>query len=108
MHGTKICDALRGRHLLRFRYRDHLTATVVEPYTYGINKKGHQVLSAWLITGETHDVHPPFWRLYLETDMSQVEVLDDRFENNRRGYNPNAKEFEHIQCRIAPPGVRTI
>lgn len=103
MHGTRICNALAGRHLLRFRYKDHSTATVVEPYTYGINKKGHHVLSAWLVSGETHDLHAPFWRLYLESEMSQVEVLKDRFESNRTGYSPNAKGFQHIECRVAAP-----
>jgi hypothetical protein len=60
MHGTQICDALQRRRLLRFRYKDHLGPTVVEPYVYGENKSGNLVLSAWLVSGETHDLTPPY------------------------------------------------
>jgi hypothetical protein len=106
MHGNQICDALRRRRRLRFFYKDHLTPTVVEPYTYGENRAGHLVLSAWLVSGETHDTTPPLWRLYLDGEMHRVEVLEIGFETNRPEYNPNDSRFKHIQCRVAQPVPR--
>lgn len=100
MHAPIICDALRRRRHLRFWYKNHPTATVVEPYTYGENSAGHNALSAWLVSGETHDVQPPLWRFYLESEMTRVEVLPDVFAANRTGYNPNDSRFKVIRCRV--------
>lgn len=102
MHAMQICDALQRRRHLRFYYKDHLTPTVVEPYTFGENKSGNLVLSAWLISGETHDLTPPLWRLYLDEQMRRVEVLETAFEENRPGYKPNDSRFEMVRCRVAP------
>jgi hypothetical protein len=106
MHGNQICDALRQRRHLRFYYKDHLTPTVVEPYTYGENTAGNLALSAWLISGETHDRRLPSWRLYLASEMHRVEVLEIGFETNRAEYNPNDSRFKHIRCRVAEPATR--
>src|SRR4051812_41472983 len=103
MHGTQICDALQRRRLLRFRYKDHAGPTVVEPYAYGESKAGNLVLSAWLVSGETHDLTPPLWRLYRDDEMRMVEVLPDDFQANRPGYKPNDSRFQFIRCRIADP-----
>lgn len=105
MHGTTICDALRHRRLLRFWYKDHSSPTTVEPYTYGQNKAGHMALSAWLVSGTTHDLKPPFWRLYLDSDMTRLEVLQEGFKENRRGYKPDDSRFTLIQCRVTPPEI---
>jgi hypothetical protein len=103
MHGTQICDALQRRRLIRFRYKDHLGPTVVEPYVYGENKAGNLVLAAWLVSGETKDVTPPLWRLYRDDEMHMVEVLPEVFRTNRADYKPNDSRFEFIRCRLADP-----
>ena len=100
-HASQICDALQSRRHLRFYYKDHLTPTVVEPYTYGENAAGNRMLSAWLISGETHDPTPPLWRLYREEEMRRVEVLGTTFAQNRPGYNPSDSRFRSIRCRVA-------
>lgn len=105
MYAAQICDALQRRRLLRFRYKDRSTPTVVEPYVYGENTSGHMALSAWLLSGETHDSNPPFWRLYLEDEMQAVDVLSEEFSANRKGYNPNDRQFRLVRCRVAPPAA---
>lgn len=101
MPSSLICDALNRRQLLRFRYKDHTSPTTVEPYTYGENKTGNLVLSAWLVSGATHDTKSPFWRLYREDDMHSVEVLSETFSHDREGYNPNDGRFQVIRCKVA-------
>lgn len=100
IHSSKICEALNSRRLLRFYYKDHTSPTVVEPYTYGENSAGNYALSAWLLSGETHDVRPPLWRLYREDEMDRVEVLAETFNANRNGYNPRDSRFRLIRCRV--------
>jgi hypothetical protein len=101
MHAATICEALQQRRMLRFRYKDRSTNTVVEPYLYGENTAGHTVISAWLVTGETHDTKAPYWRQYFVKEMQWVELLPDRFESNRPGYNANDPHFRTIECRVA-------
>jgi hypothetical protein len=105
MYRSQICDALNRRRLLRFLYKDHPTHTTVEPYTYGKNKAGHFTLSAWLVSGETHDPKPPLWRLYREDEMHAVEVLKDEFAKDRPGYKPSDSRFAVILCKLASPGA---
>lgn len=102
MYASAICEALNQRRLLRFRYKDHATLSTVEPYTFGANKKGNDALSAWLVSGTTHDDRPPFWRLYLVSEMTQIEVLAEDFASNRDGYNPSDTRFQVIRCRVGP------
>ena len=105
MYGPLICDAIIRRRLLRFRYKDHASSTTVEPYTFGLNKAEHFVLSAWLVAGATHEDQPPYWRLYRLDEMHQVEVLQESFATNRPGYKPNDSRFARIDCRVRPPGA---
>ena len=94
-----ICDAIRQRRLLRFRYKDHLTLTTVEPYVFGDNQKDHAALRAWLVEGETHSNTGKRWRMYLVDEMTNVELLGLRFEHNQPDYQPNDEGFKHIVCR---------
>lgn len=100
MKAALICEALRRRCLLRFRYKDHSTLTVVEPYTYGETSAGNNALSAWLVSGETKDATPPLWRIYRESEMKHIEILEDTFAENRAGYNPWDSRFRLIRCRV--------
>lgn len=103
MHGQIICDAISRRRLLSFRYKDHVTPTVVEPYLYGINQADHHALRAWLREGATHSVNGPRWRMYLPEEMRDIQVLDERFDTNRPGYHAIDNGFAHILCRVSPP-----
>ena len=103
MHQAKICEALQRRRLLRFRYKDRLTPTTVEPYMLGEFSNGHEILVAWLLSGDTSDVTPPMWRQYREDEMDRVEVLTDGFDKNREGYNSSDSRFRRVRCRVAPP-----
>jgi hypothetical protein len=94
-----ICDAIRQRRLLRFRYKDHLTPTTVEPYVCGDNLKDHAALRAWLVEGETHSTAGKRWRMYLVDEMKDLEVLGARFDRNQPDYEPNDEGFNRIVCR---------
>lgn len=100
---TKICEALQRRRLLRFKYKDRLLPTTVEPYMFGEFSNGNEMLVAWLISGETGDATPPMWRQYRADEMGRIEVLTEGFGKNREGYNPNDARFRRVQCRVAPP-----
>jgi hypothetical protein len=105
MHESVICEALAQRRLLRFRYKERATDSVVEPYLYGENSAGHLVISAWLVSGETHAASAMLWRQYFVHEMHWVEMLAERFGTNRPGYNPTDPHFREIRCRVADPDM---
>lgn len=71
---------------------------------FGEFSNGHDILVAWLVSGETSDATPPMWRQYREDEMDRVEVLAEGFDKNREGYNPSDSRFRSVRCRVAAPG----
>jgi hypothetical protein len=100
MHNEIICEAINHRRLLRFRYKDHLSTTVVEPYVFGVNEASHHALRAWLREGATHSGTGSRWRMYLPVEMKDLQVLEERFDPNRPGYKAVDHGFTHILCRV--------
>lgn len=99
--GRIICDALESRQLLQFQHKDRSIPTVIEPYIYGVNSAGHLAVSGWLVSGQTSEEGPPFWRMYLAADMRDVALAERHFGANRPGFNPNDPHFREIVCRVA-------
>ncbi|MFL5575803.1 MAG: hypothetical protein ACJ79S_07545 [Gemmatimonadaceae bacterium] len=100
MDGT-ICEAIRGRRLLIFEYADLMR--VVEPHLYGINSAEHEALTAWLRPGNSRVDPQGGWRNYLVADMHHVQILDERFDGPRAGYNARDPRLVRIFCAL-PPG----
>jgi len=93
-----ICDAIKNKKLLQFRYDDRVR--VVEPHLLGRNTAEHDVLSAYLVRGYTESDARPLWRLYLMREMKQLSVLDESFSEPRKDYNPKDQRMERIYCRL--------
>ncbi len=104
MYDQLICEAIRQRRQLRFRYKDYYATTVVEPYVFGVNEAEHRALRAWLISGVTHSDTLSKWRMYLTSEMKDVQILDDVFEASRPGFRSFDHGFERILCRVSVEG----
>ena len=100
MHST-ICDAIRMRRLLMFGYGD--AVRVVEPHIYGVNTAGHEALSAWLRSGMSRADPDGGWRMFLVSEMRDLQLLDERFEGARPGYNPGDPHLPRVHCRLGAP-----
>ena len=95
---VRICDAIRSRHLLEFRYDGY--SRVVEPYVYGESAKGKRLLRAYQIegTGFSRDEHP--WRLFDQEKITGLRASVRTFQGMRPDYNPNDPAMEVIFCRL--------
>jgi hypothetical protein len=100
MHEQIICEAIGRHRLLRFRYKDHGTTTVVEPYAFGMNTSGHQALRAWLREGATHSTVGSRWRMYFPVEMRVLQILEEPFDPVRPGYKSVDHGFTHIVCSV--------
>jgi len=101
MHDQLICEAIKQHRQLRFRYKDYYSTTVVEPYVFGVNDAEHRALRAWLIAGATHSDTRSRWRMYLASEMKDVQILDDVFEASRPGFTSFDHGFRRILCKVS-------
>lgn len=103
MHRELICDAIQGRRLLEFRYKDE-QIRVIEPHQIGETADGHELVLGWLVRGQADQTG---WRLYRTADVSDLRALDEQFVEPRPGFNPSARYFATTHCTLLPqPGVR--
>jgi hypothetical protein len=73
---------------------------VVEPHLYGVNTAGHEALSAWLRPGFSRTDPAGGWRMFLVSELRELQVLDERFDGPRAGYNPNDPHVPQVYCRL--------
>lgn len=98
MKNPQIITAIQGRKILSFTYDGH--ARIVEPYTYGIDSKGHPALRAYQTGGTSQSGRLPEWRLFHENDMRQIAVLDTSFAPRLSEYRRGDKAFSTIYREI--------
>jgi hypothetical protein len=97
MHAL-LCQAIRRRQLLMFGYGD--SVRVVEPHMYGVTTAGNQALSAWLRPGHSRTQPEGGWRMFLISEMREVQALDDTFAGPHAGFNPRDPHMPEVYCRV--------
>lgn len=95
---TEICSAISERRLLDFYYENF--HRIVEPYTYGIDTAGNDVLSAYQIEGQVEKGYIPSWRLFSIEKMKNVQLLSKSFSTNQCEYRKRDKRMTRIYCEI--------
>lgn len=101
-----ICDAISRRLLMMFAYAD--TVRVVEPHMCGINSAGHAVLSAWMLAGYSRSDPDGGWRTFLLDRMWAAQMLPQRFEEARPGFNPDAVHMQRVICTLSLTQPRAV
>ncbi len=98
MKYPELVKAIHERRLVTFRYEGLMRKA--EPYTYGINKKGHEVLSAFRVAGSSKSENRPMWRLYLISEMRNLQITDETYSAIRSGYKRNDSRMEKIFAQL--------
>lgn len=93
-----ICDAIRTRSLLEFDY--HGLRRVVAPYCHGVSTRGHEVLRAVQVRGESRAGGLGFGKLWIVADLVGLRLSGEHFEPDDPHYNPNDRAMPQIHCRI--------
>ena len=92
-----ICDAIAQRMLLEFDYdRAH---RVVEPHCFGISSKGHRLLRAFQVAGQSAGSGELGWKLFDEEKIVGLRLGVGTF-SPRPDYNPNDERMTSIVCRL--------
>ncbi|HEV8210270.1 MAG TPA: hypothetical protein VGP77_09125 [Vicinamibacterales bacterium] len=93
-----ICDAIRLRHVVRILYRGG--AREVEPYVYGRNQIGDELLRAYQLRGASRSGEAAGWKLFRVEDISSLSVTFEPFTAPRAGYDPVDAVIAFVNCRI--------
>lgn len=98
-----ICGAVRGRRPIEFYY--HGGYRTVEPFCLGIVLEGeadNESLLCFQTGGYSELREAVGWKLYRESEMEDIQLLNDQFDGDRPGYDPDQIAMAVIFCRVQP------
>jgi hypothetical protein len=94
----QICDAIRSRTLIEFRY--HGLIRLVAPYCHGYSARGVEVVRAVQVGGSSSSRGFGFGKLWVVADIDGLRLTGKHFEPKDPHYNPNDRGMQRIHCRI--------
>jgi len=97
MRTTAICDAIRLRVLVEFRYDG--MSRIAEPHCFGLSSQGNRILRAYQTAGGSAVSGQLGWKLFDESKIVGIRLTDTRFDP-RPDYNPADKGMTTILCRL--------
>lgn len=95
---STICLAITERKVIQFDY--HGGPRKVEPFCYGLNKTGNEVLRGYQIGGHSERGESVGWRLFRASDISGITVTPKHYTGWREGYTPNDSAMTTIHCHV--------
>src|SRR5438270_5751719 len=95
-----IVESIKTMHALRVRY--HNKTRVLEPYLLDEYADERRFLLAWMVRCEEEPQKSAGWQHYLLSEMQAVDVLPDRFDGTRAGYNPVSDDRVRRTIRAVP------
>src|SRR5262245_28553251 len=93
-----VCDAIRKRLLLEFRYHGKLR--VVAPYCHGVSTRGVEVLRAVQVRGESGSGKLGMGKLWPLAEMVGLRSLPEPVHASAPNSTPNDGAMKHIHCRV--------
>jgi len=73
---------------------------LVEPYCYGLNRRGQGILRAVQVGDESHTVSIASGKLWLLAKIQQLSCSDQTFVADDPKYNPHDSAMTEIRCRV--------
>lgn len=93
-----IAGAIANKQRLQFGYRGY--SRVVEPHTYGIDKKGQRALVGYQVSGGSRSKEYRGWKTFHEAEMRDIRVLSKRFRAPRPEYRRGDGAFASIIAEL--------
>jgi len=91
-----ICDAIHGRRRMAINYRGG--RRVIEPYVYGASET-HELLRAYQLSGFSPS-RERGWKLFRVEEISEPELLDEKFDSPQTGYMRNDPAMEVVYSEV--------
>ncbi len=100
---AKICAAVKSRRIIEFYY--HGGYRTVEPFCLGVVLSGeadNESLLCYQIGGYSELREAVGWKLYRESEMQDIEVLNETFSGDRPGYDVESVGMAVFRCYVPP------
>lgn len=102
-HRTRIVTTLRhgmttGK-VLALKY--HGFSRVVEAHALGMSSKGHMVLRAYQLSGDTLSDNSEGWKLFSVSSIDNARMTDEVSQAPRPGYQPGDKGMVKIIQQVS-------
>lgn len=94
----QIKNAIQNKQLLSFIYDGY--PRVVEPHTYGLDKKGHPALRAYQIRGGSDSNEYIGWKIFHVDEIRNLSVLQEHFTHARLEYKRNDSAFTSVYAQL--------
>lgn len=94
----QIKTAIQNKQLLSFVYDGY--PRVVEPHTYGLDKKGHPAIRAYQVRGGSESGEYVGWKIFHANEIQNLSVLQEHFAHVRSGYKRNDSFFNSIYAQL--------
>jgi hypothetical protein len=93
-----IAVAIRDRKRLSFVYSGH--PRIVEPHTFGIDKRGDELLCGYQAGGSSTSGKPVGWKFFHIANISNLRVASEYFAAPRPEYQRNDGAFATILAQL--------
>lgn len=87
----RVCEAVRENRVVECVYIGG-AVRVIHPYCHGHSHAGHEVLSAFQISGEGEG-----WKMFDVAKLISFELKDETF-SRREDYNPDRPGITQVHC----------
>lgn len=95
-----VCKAIKEMRRAKVVYKSG-GERVIEPHTYGYDRKGEKKLRAYQVAGYSESGENEGWKTFIVSYITDFKLWDDRFAGPRENYNPQGNEMiPHIICMI--------
>lgn len=95
---TAIAEAISKRRLLAFSY--HGRSRIAEPHTFGLDRWGRMLLSAYQIECENAAHAPHGWRFFFVDQLVDVRLDGRAFVGSRPDYVRADGAFKSITAQL--------
>ena len=93
-----LIDAINDRQVLCF-YHENLLREV-EPFAYGINSKGKEVLRGFQVAGQSTSGRIPCWRVFEAEKMQRLYLAGRQFDGARPDYRPDDNDLTTVFAQL--------
>jgi hypothetical protein len=91
--------AIENRRLISFEYQGY--PRVAEPHDYGIMNRVRTLL-VYQVRGESKTRNVPGWKHIRESEIRELQVLDEHFPGGRTVPSGQHKKWDKILIRVVP------
>jgi hypothetical protein len=95
---AQICDAIARQIVLELRY--HSYSRLVEPYVYGVSRRGDELLRCYQVAGGSVGGERRGWKLLRVAEIGSFHATQTSFEPRAMQYNPKDRGIHEVYCRI--------